>query len=68
MFIPNWRQILTKAWSVRLMAMAAVLSGLEVAMPYLDGSLPQGTFAALSGVISGAALLARLLAQRGVSE
>lgn len=68
MLLENWRQILTKAWSVRLMALAAVLSGLEVAMPYLDGSMPQGRFAAVSAVVTSAALLARLLAQRGVSE
>ena len=68
MFLDNWRQILTKAWSVKLMALAAVLSGLEVVIPYLDDSMPQGRFAGFSGVVTAAALFARLLAQGGVSE
>lgn len=66
----SWRDILRKAWSVRLMALAAVFSGLEVALPFLDGLLPipAGAFAALSGVTTAAAFVARIVAQRGLSE
>lgn len=64
--LPNWRRVLTRAWSVRFMALAGVLSGGEVAMPYLEGVLPieRGTFAALSGLLSAAALVARVFAQK----
>lgn len=63
--IPDWRDVLKKAWSLRLMALAGLLSGLEVAMPYLDGILPipTGIFAALSGLIVAAAFVSRLIAQ-----
>lgn len=63
--IPEWRDVLRKAWSLRLMALAGLLSGLEVAMPYLDGILPipTGLFAAASGLIVAAAFVSRLVAQ-----
>jgi len=66
----SWRDILAKAWSVRLMALAAVFSGLEVALPFLDGllPLPAGSFAVLSGVTTAAAFVARIVAQQGISE
>jgi hypothetical protein len=68
--LSNWRAVLTKAWSVRLMVLAGLLSGAEVAMPYFEGSisLPTGVFAALSGFVTAAALLARIVAQNGVSN
>lgn len=55
--IPNWREVLTKAWSVRLIVVAAVLTGLEAIAPSL--SLPP---VVLFGVVV-AAFVARLLAQ-----
>lgn len=38
--IPDWKSILRHAWSVRLMILAALLSGLEVALPLVNGLLP----------------------------
>ena len=63
--VRNWAAVLRYAWSVRLMALAAVLSGAEVAIPYLDGVLPipPGLFAALAGVTTLGAMLARMVAQ-----
>jgi len=65
----NWRDILVHAWSVRLMALAAALTGLEVATPYLSGlvPIPTGLFAALSGLCSAAALVARVIAQKDIA-
>jgi len=67
--VKNWRAVLTRAWSVRLLVLAALLSGLEVALPLLDGVFPldPGIFAALSGLATAGALVARLVAQQGVS-
>lgn len=62
----NWRDIVRKAWSVRFMAVAGLLSGVEVALPFFQDALPRGTFAALSGVFVGAAFVARLVAQKEV--
>jgi hypothetical protein len=60
----DWKDILRKAWSVRLMILAGLLTAAEVVLPLFADSLPRGLFAALSGVTVCAALVARLLAQR----
>lgn len=67
---PDWQVVLRRAWSIRLMLIAAILSGLEVVLPLLQGfiSLPPGIFAALSGLTVSAAFVARLVAQKGVSD
>jgi hypothetical protein len=60
----NWKDIVRRAWSVRFMAAAGVLSGIEVALPFFQSALPNGIFAALSGLSVGAAFVARLVAQK----
>lgn len=64
--IDGWRAVLRKAWSIRLMLLAGLLSGLEVVLPLLDGILPipPGIFAALSFVTVAAAFIARVIAQK----
>lgn len=66
--LPDWQAIFKRAWSMRLMAAAALLSALEVALPMFQDLLPRGTFAAAAGVTTGLALVARLLAQKGASD
>jgi hypothetical protein len=65
--LPDWREIIRDAWSIRLIIIAGILSGLEVAIaltgPALFGIRP-GTFAALSGLVTMAAFVARLIAQK----
>lgn len=67
--IPNAGAVLKHAWSVRLLAVSLVLSGLEVALPLLHGILPvsQGTFALLSFFATVGAGLARFVVQRKVN-
>lgn len=62
----NWKDILKKAWSVRFMLLAGLLSAVEVALPFFEDRFPRGLFAALSGVSVGAAFVARLVAQKDV--
>ena len=64
--IADWRRVLRRAWSIRLMIAAGLLSGVEVALPLLDGfvPVPAGIFAALSALTTAAAFVARLLAQK----
>ena len=45
MLLPDWKNIAKKAWSVRLMALASVLSGCEAVLPYAEFILPRGSFA-----------------------
>lgn len=68
--LPDWKRILTKAWSIKFMIGAAVLSGIEVVMSILQPSnaLPPGVFAALAGVVTSLALVARLLAQNEANK
>ena len=62
----NWKEILRKAWSIRFMIIAAILSGIEVILPFFNESIPKNVFAALSFVFVSAAFVARLVAQRDV--
>lgn len=62
----NWKQIVKKAWSVRFMLIAGLLSAVEVVFPFFADSMPRGVFAALSGLFVGAAFVARLVAQKDV--
>lgn len=66
--IENWKAVLTKAWSIRLMILAGIMSGLEVALPYFSDAIPSGLFGAVAGLVSAGAILARLVAQEGLSD
>lgn len=61
--------VLRHAWSVRLMLLAAVLSGVEVALPLLEPwlSIPGWAFGAAAGVSAMAAFIARFVAQQKIS-
>lgn len=67
--IADWQWVVTRAWSVRLIVIAAILSGLEVALSVMTAfsvnpGVPAGVFAAFSGAVTFAALIARFVAQR----
>lgn len=71
----RWRsdakKILTRAWSIRIIALAALLSGAEVLLSLLDADvlgLPRGAFAALAGIVSALAIPARLIAQSAFAK
>lgn len=68
MLIPDWKKVLKKAWSVRLMAFASVLSGCEAILPYASEFLPRGSFAGLSFLIVTGALLSRFMAQKDMRD
>lgn len=64
----NWKQITIRAWSIRFIILAGICTGLEIALPFLEGILPvpTGMFAALSGLASCMALISRLVAQKSL--
>lgn len=68
--LSNWRRVLRYAWSIRLLVLAGLLSGAEVALPFLDGYLPipPRIFAALAGLATAAAFVARIVAQKDISH
>lgn len=70
MLIQNWRNILKRAWSVRLLAFAAVLSGLEVLLPIVRDyiwPIPSGWFAVCSFACTVGAVFARIAAQNNLT-
>lgn len=70
MIVKDWRQVLKRAWSVRLMLIAGLLSGLEAALPMLGGlfDVPSGALAGLSCFTVAGAFFARLFAQKGFRD
>lgn len=66
--VNDWRRVMRRAWSVRLIALAVVLTGLEVALPFLGDWIPPGRLGLLAGLVSAAALPARLIAQKGFED
>lgn len=66
--IDDWRWVVSRAWSVRLLLLAAVLSGLEVTIQVIVAfsiapPIPPGLFSVLSGLVTVGALIARFVAQ-----
>lgn len=66
--IPDWRRVLSKAWSIRLAAVAALLSGCEVVLPLFGDAIPRNIFAVLSFLAVVGAMIARLVAQKEFSQ
>lgn len=66
--IDDFDFVLKRAWSVRLLALSLALSGLEVAIQVavafsVKPPIPAGLFAALAGVVTIAAGVARFVSQ-----
>ena len=63
----NWKRVLRHAWSVRLILVAGILSGIEAVLP-LIGAFPvsetiQIAIAITTPVVVAAAFVARFVAQ-----
>lgn len=65
----DWRTVLRHAWSVRFMAVAALLSFLEVVLPLVGSGLPFPPVltALLIGLATAGAFVARIVAQKQFS-
>jgi len=63
MLIPDWKRVLTKAWSVKLMYIAGGLSAIEAVLPLFQSRIPHGIFAIATLIITFFAVVARLIAQ-----
>lgn len=65
--VDNWRTVLRRAWSVRLIALACLLTGAEAIALVLGVDWLPGSEVVRAGVLFGlsaAALVARIVAQR----
>lgn len=68
--IDEWKTVLTKAWSVHLAALSALLSaldGLQYLLPTLDGVLPPKLLSCLALLAAIGAIGARLIPQESIS-
>lgn len=62
--LPNWKQVLTQAWSVRFTALATIFGALAaVELP----GVPSGLFAALASLAAALAGLSRVFVQEGLT-
>lgn len=61
--VQDAKNILLKAWSVRLALLAAMFSAAEVALPFFAPFVPPHTMAILAVVASSGAAIARVIAQ-----
>lgn len=67
--VEDWCAILRKAWSVKFSILSALLGGLEVAVAVIQpAGIPNGVFAGLAGATTTAAIVARVLAQREMTN
>lgn len=64
----TWRDVLRKAWSVRLSALAVVFMAAEIAMPMLAPAMPPYLFVLLALVASLGSIWARVLVQKNMQE
>lgn len=60
---PEWKKILRKAWSIRLAALAGLLTGCETILPMFVDVLPRGLFSGLSIFVVMGAMIARVVVQ-----
>ncbi|PYE89566.1 hypothetical protein [Phyllobacterium leguminum] len=67
---PDWKRVLRRAWSVRLILLAGILSGVEVALPLIGDAhpIPTGVFAGVSLLVTAAAFVARIVAQKEFND
>lgn len=65
--VENWRDVLKRAWSLRLIAVAGLLTGLEAAMSVLPTewtfTLPTWLWPTATLLVTAGAFASRLIAQ-----
>lgn len=66
--LPHWRQILLRAWSIRIQVAELCVIGLDITFPYLDGvlPLPRWLFGVVAGCLTIAAIYARTIQQKNL--
>lgn len=62
----NWKKIVRKAWSIKFIILAGILSASEVILPLFFDYFDRGTFAVLSFVAVSGAFITRLIAQKDI--
>ena len=63
----NWQTLIRKAWSVKFMVLAFLLTMAEVMLPFFSDAVPPKLFAVLSGLAVAGAFVSRLIAQKDLT-
>ena len=67
--LPDWKSILTKAWSVKFLALAGVVSAAEAVVQITGTQMfAPGVGPAVTGLLAALGILARVLAQKEAEE
>jgi uncharacterized membrane protein len=69
--IPDWKRVLRKAWSLRLMLLAGLLTGCEAVINVVGADwLPVPKWARMVVILAviGGAFVLRLVAQKGMRD
>jgi len=61
--VDNWRTVLRKAWSIRMILLSSALTGVEMALPLFTDAFPRNVFLGLSIGVAIAAAVFRIIAQ-----
>jgi peptidoglycan/LPS O-acetylase OafA/YrhL len=61
--LADWRQLLRRAWSVRLALLAAVLGAVDIGVQFLAATRPDPWIAMGAALCSLASAVARIVAQ-----
>ena len=73
MLVHNWRAVLRRAWSVRLMALALSFIILEPVINFVAGTwMPRNVYiqlgmSVMTGLLAAAAIVARIVFQQQIS-
>lgn len=66
--VPQWQRVLRRAWSIRLNLLAGVFAIAEVVLPLYQDEIPRGVFAGLTGIAILGGIIARVVAQKGITH
>jgi hypothetical protein len=66
--LPDWKRVIRKAWSVRLMLVAGLLTGCEAVLPLFQDAIPRGVFAVLTMLAIMGGMVMRVVAQKELRD
>ena len=64
MIATNWKQIVKRAWSIRFLIVAGILTALETVLPIISEVIPPRIYSTLIGGVIAAAFVARIVSQK----
>jgi uncharacterized membrane protein YtjA (UPF0391 family) len=67
--IPEWRDVVKKAWSMRFMIIAGIASAVELIVAlYFQSIVPKGIFIVISLIATALGMFSRVVAQKDLDE